>query len=275
MASTPTKQTLVYCFAAAVVLAVLIATALAYMRSHTGRMAPVKSMDTWQQADAPLGYPLEDGTGAAFDPRFIQLTALERALVPVSPRMEQPMGSRRGALTYNAQPFWSDNKQRGGHHTGDDINGIGGMDTDLGDPVYAVANGLVIYRGEPSPGWGNTVILAYRADDGRIRQFMYAHLEESGVSPGELVSVGEKTGTVGTANLRYPAHLHLELRQSSGAWIGAGYVNRATGHADPLQEINRLQHSRPNLLYTAPLLLAKRERLQKAREELSVKALGK
>ncbi len=270
MSKTSTQQRLIYCFAAAVVIGIVITTTLAYLRSHAGQLAPLKSMKSWQHADVPLGYTLDDGNTAVFDPRFLQLTAFDRALLPSAPTMSWPMGSRHGALTYNAQPFWADNKQRGGHHTGDDINGIGGMNTDLGDPVYAVANGLVIYRGEPAPGWGNTIILAHRSPDGSVYQHMYAHLQKSYAALGELVSIGEKIGTVGTANLNYPAHLHFEFRHSSGVWIGSGYVNGPTEHLDPASEFGRFSNKPPDLLHTEPLAVVKRERLQKAREGILI-----
>ena len=121
MAHPSTQQRLLYCVVIAIVIAVLVATSFAYLRSRAERFAPLKSMDTWQQADVPLGYPLENKQEAPFDSRMLQLSAFERALIPSATRIESPMGTRQGALTYSAQPFWADNKKRGGHHAGDDI----------------------------------------------------------------------------------------------------------------------------------------------------------
>ena len=268
MASTSTQQKILYCFVIAVVIALLVATALAYLRSRGERIAPLKSMDTWQHADAPLGFPVNGQYTASFDPRFLQLSAFERNLIPTSPRMEYPMGTRVGGLTYNAQPYWADNKKRGGRHTGDDFNGIGGMNTDLGDPVFAITNSLVVYRGEPSPDWGNTLILAHRSAEGAIHQYMYSHLHESLADPGELIARGEKIGTVGTANLNYPAHLHLELRNSTGVCIGRGYVSKAAEHLNPKLDESIFPDHSPDSLYPAPLLVTKSQHLKKAREEL-------
>ena len=62
---------------------------------------------------------------------------------------------------------------------------------------------------------------------------MYAHLDQSKVLPGNLVARGEIIGTIGTANGKYPAHLHFEIRLSHGAEIGKGYLNRFLNHLDP------------------------------------------
>lgn len=195
--------------------------------AHT-TVAPVKLVG-FQDNAAPMEMP-ESGE---LDMRFHMLSAWQANQIPTISRMDTPMGSENGALAYNAQQFWEMNDQRGGHHTGDDLNGIGGMNTDLGDPVYAAADGLVIYVGEPSPGWGNIIILAHRDPNGQPLQTMYAHLEKSKVLLGALVARGETIGTVGTANGHYPAHLHFEIRQSDGVEIGGGYLKRFLNHLDP------------------------------------------
>ncbi len=266
MAQSSTKQRLLYCFVGAAFVTAIGFASLGYIQSKVGQRVPVKSMGSWQQADAPLGYPLADlhGAPAPFDSRFIQLTAFERAAVPSATRMAAPMGSERGALTYNAQPFWSDNTKRGGHHTGDDINGIGGMNTDLGDPIFAIANGLVVYRGEPSHGWGKTLMLAHRSPEGQILLSMYAHLHQNYCPFGELIHLGEPIGTVGTANMNYPAHLHLEMRDSTGIHIGAGYTAHPGECISADQTIQSHQKSPPEHIYATPLsiILAEKQKNQ-------------
>ncbi|MEO0017604.1 MAG: hypothetical protein RLZZ522_887, partial [Verrucomicrobiota bacterium] len=108
--------------------------------------------------DAPLSLPAD----GAVDGRFCLLSAWQRAQVPCATRFGPPLGTDSGGLVYNAQKFWEMNDGRGGHHFGDDLNGIGGMNTALGDPVFAVADGLVVYAGEPSDGWGKIAVLAHR-----------------------------------------------------------------------------------------------------------------
>lgn len=195
--------------------------------AHT-TMKPVKLVG-YQDNAAPMILP----ESAGLDMRFHMLSAWQANQIPNISQMDPPMGSENGALVYNAQPYWEMNQQRGGHHTGDDLNGIGGMNTDLGDPVYAAADGLVIYTGEPSPGWGKTIILAHRDANQQPLQTMYAHLDKSKVLLGSLVARGEVIGTVGTANGNYPAHLHFEIRQSNGVEIGGGYLKSFLNHLDP------------------------------------------
>ena len=182
-----------------------------------------------QGAHRPLGMP----TQGAPDFRFHQFSAWQRLAQPVVDRMDEPMGAENGALTYNAQPFWAMNEQRGGHHTGDDLNGIGGMNTDLGDPVFASADGLVVYSGIPSPGWGRVVILSHRLADGSSFQSMYAHLHRIDVALGTLVGRGQKIGSVGTADGLYPAHLHYEVRTGYGVDVEAGYAAHPLNRVDP------------------------------------------
>src|SRR6266516_5044805 len=89
------------------------------------------------------------------DPAFRLPSPLELALFPTAARFDFPLGSENGAMTYNAQPFTKN------HHLGDDLNGIGGEDSDLGDPIYAIADGRVLLARDDGPGWGNVVIVLH------------------------------------------------------------------------------------------------------------------
>ena len=175
------------------------------------------------------------------------------AQIPLALRFDPPLGTEHGGLVYNAQKFWEMNDRRGGHHTGDDLNGIGGMNTDLGDPVFCTADGLVLYTAEPSPGWGKIVIVAHKTREGKILHSMYAHLSGIVVSPGKLIARGEKLGSVGTANGNYPAHLHFEIRASDGVDIGAGYAVDPLNHLDPMATVNSLRNAADDDLAPSPL----------------------
>ena len=206
----------------------------------------------FQGFDAPLEIPA-DGKP---DMRFHFLSAWQANQVPEASRMDTPMGSENGALVYNAQKFWEMNDKRGGHHSGDDLNGIGGMNTDLGDPVFAAGDGLVVFTGNPSPGWGNIVILAHRDAEGKPIHTMYAHLLDYNAKLGALVARGEEIGRVGTANGYYPAHLHFEARSSDGIDIGAGYTALPLNRLDPAAVVAALHDSGPDGISPAALEFA-------------------
>lgn len=205
----------------------------------------------FQDADVPLGMPAE----GVVDFRFLFADGWREEVIPVALRFDPPMGSEDAGLVYNAQKFWEMNERRGGRHMGDDLNGIGGMNTDLGDPVFAVADGLVLYAGEPSPGWGNLVIAGHRTSDGRVLHSMYGHLQRIDVAVGALVPRGGKVGTVGTANGHYPAHLHFEMRVGTGVDVGAGYSLHPLNRLDPTATVEGLRNAEAEEISASPLAL--------------------
>ena len=87
------------------------------------------------------------------DPAFRIPSPLELESVPTALHFDFPLGNENGAIAYNEQNF-TENK-----HLGDDLNGIGGENSDLGDPIYAIADGRVLLARDGGPGWGNVVIL--------------------------------------------------------------------------------------------------------------------
>ncbi len=176
-----------------------------------------------------LRRPDSPGRPKPLDPAFVRLTPREVSALPLAVRFDMPMGSEHGAFTYNARPF------RIERHLGDDLNGIGGGDSDLGDAVYAAGSGQVVYAGSPGPGWGKMILIAHRLPEGDevgpVVQTMYAHLETIRVSAGQNVQRGDEVGSVGTAEGAYLAHLHFEVR------VGP-YVNPGQGYADtPLNRV--------------------------------------
>ncbi len=56
---------------------------------------------------------------------------------PTTKSFDFPVGAPNAKNYYNAQKFGKN------HHLGDDWNGKGGGNTDLGDPVYAISDGIV------------------------------------------------------------------------------------------------------------------------------------
>jgi murein DD-endopeptidase MepM/ murein hydrolase activator NlpD len=125
---------------------------------------------------------------------------------------------------------------------GEDWNGNGGGNTDLGDPVYATANGLVTFTEDVCCGWGNIVRIVHKLPNHSEYNFvesLYAHMHNINVKNGELVKRGQQIGTIGTAHGRYSAHLHFEMRAALNMSIGQGYAEDQSGYLAPTDFIKK------------------------------------
>ncbi len=167
---------------------------------------------------------------ARVDPAFRIVPPLELASLPTAARFDFPLGSENGAFAYNAQRF-TENK-----HLGDDLNGVGGENSDLGDPVYAVADGRVLLARDGGPGWGNVIIVLHACEENGERNYVqsyYGHVQTMLVAPRQDVRRGQQIATVGTANGDYFAHLHFEMRAFVTPYVGPGYRADTRGWIDP------------------------------------------
>jgi murein DD-endopeptidase MepM/ murein hydrolase activator NlpD len=141
-----------------------------------------------------------------------------------------PVGPPDGTGYYDAQPFGRND------HLGNDWNGLRGGDTDLGFPVFAVADGIVLDASDHGGGWGNVVRITHTC--GETVESLSAHLDRMYVVTGVRVQRGQMIGTIGTANGQYRAHLHFELRDRPLP-IGDGYSTDRRGFLDPAEYIRR------------------------------------
>jgi murein DD-endopeptidase MepM/ murein hydrolase activator NlpD len=163
-------------------------------------------------------------------PPFQLASPILLAGLPTAARFDFPIGTENGAFAYNAQPF-TENR-----HLGDDLNGIGGENSDLGDPVFAVADGQVLFAGEGGPGWGNVIIVLHAYEENGARKFVqsyYGHVERILVVGKQEVHRGDQIATIGTADGRYWAHLHFEMRGFTTPFIGPGYREDTRGWINP------------------------------------------
>lgn len=156
------------------------------------------------------------------------------AILPefIANQFDYPVGKPDSKGYFNAQKFGKNN------HLGDDWNGLGGGNSDLGDPIYAIASGYVTFAKDHNPSWGNVIRMVHFLPDGKQVESLYAHCNEILVSENQWVSVGDKIGTIGNAHGRYKAHLHLELRSEVGLSIGKGYDSNTEGYLDPTEFID-------------------------------------
>ena len=129
---------------------------------------------------------------------------------PLADGFDYPVGKPDATGYYKARGFIPK------AHMGEDWDGEGG--TKIGDPVYAVATGVVVLSGNVHMGWGNVIMVrhAYRETDGRIIlvDSLYGHVLERKVKEGDVVTRGQLIASIGTGDGLYPAHLHLEIRKN-------------------------------------------------------------
>ena len=143
-----------------------------------------------------------------------------------------PVGKPNATGYYNAQKFTENN------HLGDDWNGTGGGNTDLGDPIYSIANGYVSFAENINGGWGNVIRIVHFIDENKQLESLYAHCQDIFVKKGDYVTKGKLIGTIGNNNGQYLAHLHFELRNEVSLPVGGGYSSNTKGYIDPTVFIN-------------------------------------
>lgn len=167
--------------------------------------------------------------------------AAKTVRIAIADGFDFPVGKPNAEGYYKARGM----RLRSPVHFGEDWNGRGGGDSDLGDPVYATANGIVVWAYDVRVGWGNVVIIrhAYRdPSTGQVKfcDSLYGHLHEMKVKVGQQVKRGDKIGTIGSNRGMYPAHLHFEIRHNIHIGMLRESVGRNTSNwADPTAFINR------------------------------------
>lgn len=88
------------------------------------------------------------------------------------------------------------------NHRGIDIAGA------IGNPVYSVDDGVVVYSNWNQNGYGNLIVV----DHGNGWQSVYAHLDTYDKYCGDNVYQGEQIATLGSTGNSSGPHLHFELR---------------------------------------------------------------
>jgi murein DD-endopeptidase MepM/ murein hydrolase activator NlpD len=170
---------------------------------------------------------------------------METAFIKLADGFDFPVGKPDAQGYYKAQGF------RPHHHLGEDWDGIGGGDTDLGDPIYSIGDGVVVFARDCHQGWGNVVIVrhAYRDRDGMIRNIdsFYGHLQKILVHRGEAVRRGEQIAKMGTAHGLYDAHLHFEIRKNIEIGMSrAKFAEDYSNYYDPSKFILSHRHLSTN-----------------------------
>ena len=160
---------------------------------------------------------------------------------------DYPVGKPDGTGYYKSRGL----RLRSPQHFGEDWNGRGGGNTDLGDPIYSIGDGIVTFAYDVRSSWGNVVIVrhAYRdAASGQVKycDSFYAHLLAIMTRVGQKVKRGQQIATLGSNHGMYPAHLHFEIRHNIHIGMERGnFAADTKNFADPTQFITqyrRLNH---------------------------------
>jgi murein DD-endopeptidase MepM/ murein hydrolase activator NlpD len=125
---------------------------------------------------------------------------------------------------YVRQPF-ANPRDGWGYHSGEDW--FNSQSNAYGDPVHAIANGLVTYSSHY--GWGvdkGVVILEHTLRDNSVIYSVYGHMEvlndHTFPQEGDCVQRGDIVGAIGDP--RGSPHLHFEIRHKWPRFPGFGYT---------------------------------------------------
>lgn len=168
-------------------------------------------------------------------------TAAQSAKINLADGFDYPVGKPNAEGYYKARGL----RLRAPQHFGEDWNGRAGGNSDLGSPVYAVADGIVTFAHNVQVGWGNVVLTrhAYRdPSNGQVKYIdtLNGHLNQILVKVGQRIKRGQQIGTIGTNFGMYPAHLHFEMRHNLSIGMARnGVPADLVNWADPTDFINK------------------------------------
>jgi murein DD-endopeptidase MepM/ murein hydrolase activator NlpD len=150
-------------------------------------------------------------------------------------------------------------QQTSGFVRNDGKTGHGAIDLagKIGDKVMAPISGMArVLSEKESGGYGNMVEVT---DEKTGVKHMLAHLDKSMVKTGEMIKAGQQIGTLGNTGKSTGAHLHHEMRDSTGKKIdpsqfysGTGFGSTAGGAATGNPNIARQGRRAGATQYPAP-----------------------
>ena len=197
--------------------------------SSTPDLAPAPK----KQVSANTPRPVDRHSHESEPPPPVQSLSFssQNALTRLADGFDLPVGKPDARGYYKARGF----KSHG--HLGEDWDGVGGGDTDLGDPVYCIGDGIVVFARDCHQGWGNVIIVrhAYR-EGGSVHNVdsLYGHLNKILVRRGQTVRRGQQIAEIGNAHGLYDAHLHLEVRKNLAIGMSRDkFAQDLTNYYDP------------------------------------------
>jgi len=149
-------------------------------------------------------------------PSFPAEPSAQKVDFPNTDGFDFPVGAPDAKGYYNAQKFGQNN------HLGDDWNGVGGGNSDLGDTIFATANGVCSEAVNFYGGWGKVIRIQHQTNSFEKYESLYAHMQSILVQKGDTIYRGQPIGAMGTAEGVYLAHLHFEIRDRWNHKLGGG-----------------------------------------------------
>jgi murein DD-endopeptidase MepM/ murein hydrolase activator NlpD len=164
----------------------------------------------------------------------------QTAFTRLADGFDLPVGKPDGRGYYKARGM------RAHGHLGEDWDGVGGGDTDLGDPVYCIGDGVVVFARDCHQGWGNVIIVRHAFREGlgvRNVDSLYGHLDKILVRRGQAVKRGQHIAAIGNAHGLYDAHLHLEVRKNIAIGMSRDkFAQDLSNYYDPSEFIASHRH---------------------------------
>ncbi len=145
----------------------------------------------------------EKTTGAAKEVKLSKATRENGAFM-------WPVSGKKVISTFGA---------KGGGKVNDGIN----IASAEGEPVWAAADGEVLYVGNELKGYGNMVIIKHAGD----KNTTYAHLSSSGVDKYDRVKQGDIIGYVGSTGSVKTPQLHFAIRDGKEPVDPQKFMNRS------------------------------------------------
>lgn len=132
-----------------------------------------------------------------------------------------------------------------GYHDGDDVNGNGGGNSDIGVPIYAIADGEVVSvhtwatnHGNSKPTFGNHIHIKIDGPWG-TRYTHHAHCQVIYKKVGDRVKEGELIARIGNSGTDY-AHDHWAIKKEPTGVDGLAATKELLGKwEDPTEFVEK------------------------------------
>lgn len=133
------------------------------------------------------------------------------------------------------------------YHSGNDVNGNAGGNTDCGTPLKAIMPGTITSVVSQVSGYGKHCHLQFQIN-GKVYWAHYCHLQDVYVRTGQIVKEGDLIGRMGTTGNSTHCHLHFEIKNQP-----TGVDGIAKTQADLKKWENPWEFIKKNMNVAAPV----------------------